>query len=58
MDHIDAMKFDGISQDNTAVVVCGPQTGYAVKNIAFCDTPLTAMLIVDAIKAAVKNMED
>ena len=43
-------RFTGIQARDTAVEVCGPQTGHTVRPVAFCDTPETAELLAAAAK--------
>ena len=54
----DARAFIGIQARGNAVEVCGPQTGHAVRAIAFCDSPETATRIADAIELAVRASVD
>lgn len=47
-----ALQEAHIQAHGSAVEVCGFLTGHVVRPIAFCDTPETAALIVEALRAA------
>lgn len=47
----------GASPEATAIEMCGSYTGHAVRAVAFCDTPKTAKVLVEAL-ALLKRMHD
>lgn len=55
---ISPMRMPGIIQARGhAIAICGPETGHATRDIAFCDDALRARDIVAACKAVPELLE-